>query len=72
MDLNPVIIAIPIFFGLMSLELVYEAITKKYTYRLNDAITNINLGALNQLTGIFSKVITVGIYTFLFQYMRHN
>ena len=69
MDLNPVIIAIPIFFGLMSIELVYEAITKKHTYRLNDAITNINLGALNQLTGIFSKIVTIGIYTFLFQYI---
>lgn len=69
MDLNPVIIAIPVFFGLMSIELVYEAITKKHTYRLNDAITNINLGALNQLTGIFSKVVTVGIYTFAFQYI---
>ena len=69
MDLNPVIIAIPVFFGLMSAELVYEAVTKKHTYRLNDAITNINLGALNQLTGIFAKVITVGVYTFLFQYI---
>lgn len=69
MDLNPVIIAIPIFFGLMSIELVYEGITKKRTYRLNDAITNINLGALNQLTGIFTKVVTVGIYTFLYQFI---
>lgn len=69
MDLNPVIIAIPVFFGMMSIELVYETVTKKRTYRLNDAITNINLGALNQLTGIFTKVITVGIYTFLYQYI---
>ncbi|MFN1836010.1 sterol desaturase family protein [Balneola sp. MJW-20] len=69
MDLNPVIIAIPIFFGLMSLEMVYEFITKKKTYRLNDAITNLNLGALNQVTGIFTKVVTVGIYTFLFEYI---
>lgn len=69
MDLNPVIIAIPVFFGLMSLELVYETITKKNTYRLNDAITNINLGALNQLTGIVSKIVTIGIYTFLFHYI---
>ena len=68
MNINPVIIAIPVFFGLMSIELVYEAITKKYTYRLNDAITNINLGVLNQITNIFNKVVTVGIYTFVFEY----
>ncbi len=67
MNLNPVILSIPIFFGLMSIELVYEAITKKRTYRLNDAITNINLGALNQISGIFTKVVTVGIYTVTFE-----
>lgn len=68
MNLNPVILSIPIFFGLMSIELVYEAITKKRTYRLNDAMTNINLGALNQISGIFTKVITVGIYTVMFEF----
>ncbi len=51
----------------MSIELVYEAITKKRTYRLNDAITNINLGTLNQITGIFSKIINIGIYTVIFE-----
>lgn len=66
MNLNPVIIAIPVFFGLMTIELVFEAITKKYTYRLNDAMTNINLGVLNQITNIFNKIITVGIFTFIF------
>jgi len=68
MDLNPVIIAIPIFFGLMAAELVYEAITKKVTYRLNDAVTNINLGVLNQVTGIVTKLVTVGCYSFLYQH----
>lgn len=67
MNLNPVVLSIPIFFGLMSIELVFEAITKKHTYRLNDAITNINLGALNQLTGIFTKIVTIGIYTVTFE-----
>lgn len=68
MDLNPVILSIPVFFGLMSLELVYEFVTGKKTYRLNDAVTNINLGVLNQITGLFTKVVTVGIYTLIFQY----
>ena len=68
MNFNPVIFAIPIFFGLMSLELVYEAITKKRTYRLNDAVTNINLSVLNQVSNVFTKIVTIGIYTFVFQY----
>ncbi len=67
MNLNPVVLSIPIFFGLMSIELVFEAITKKRTYRLNDAITNINLGALSQISGVFTKIVTIGIYTVVFE-----
>lgn len=52
----------------MSIELIYEFITKKRTYRLNDAITNINLGVLNQITNIFNKIITVGVYTFIYEH----
>ena len=59
MNFNPVIFAIPIFFGLMSVELVYEAFTKKRTYRLNDAVTNINLGVLNQVSNVFTKIVTI-------------
>ena len=51
----------------MSIELVFEAITKKRTYRLNDAITNINLGALSQISGVFTKIVTIGIYTVVFE-----
>lgn len=51
----------------MSVELIFEFITKKRTYRLNDAITNINLGVLNQVTNVFNKIITVGIFTFIFE-----
>jgi len=69
MNFNPVILAIPVFFGLMSIELIYETLTKKKTYRLNDAVTNINLGVLNQITNIFTKVVTVGIYSFFYQYL---
>ncbi len=67
MDLTPVILAIPVFFALMGIELVVEAVTDKKTYRLNDAITNINLGALDQVTAAFSKVVKVGIYTLVWE-----
>ena len=41
MDLSPVTLAIPMFFTLMAVELVYESVTRRRTYRLNDAVTNI-------------------------------
>ncbi len=68
MDLNPVILAIPMYFALMGIELVYESISRKKTYRLNDAITNISTGTLQQLTGTFLKIFKIGVYAFIFQH----
>lgn len=70
MNLNPVILAIPVYFTLMGLELVFESISRRKTYRLSDAVTNINLGALDQLTGTFTYVIKVGIYTIVYEQFR--
>ena len=67
MNLSPVILAIPVFFILMAAELIYEGLTRKRTYRLNDAITNINLGVLDQLSGAFAKVVKIGIYTVVYE-----
>jgi sterol desaturase/sphingolipid hydroxylase (fatty acid hydroxylase superfamily) len=68
MNLNPVILAIPMYFTLMGIELVYENITKRKTYRLNDAITNISTGTLQQLTNTFVAVVRIGIYTFIYEH----
>jgi len=69
MNINPILLAIPVFFGLMALDLGYEAMTRNFTYRLNDAVANINLGVFNQVTNTGTKLITVGVYTLLYQYV---
>jgi len=63
-----VIYAIPIFFTLMGIELLYESISKRKTYRLNDAITNISTGTLQQVSGAFFSIIKVGIYVFIYNH----
>lgn len=68
MDLSPVIIAIPMYFTLMAVELVYESITNRKTYRLNDAITNISTGVLQQLSGTFLAILKVGLYLLMYEY----
>lgn len=68
MNLSPVVISIPLFFTLIGIELLYEVLTKNKTYRLNDSLTNINLGILSQITGVFTKIFTVGIYTVCYEY----
>ncbi len=55
------------YFTLMAVELIYEGLTKRKTYRLNDAITNINTGVLQQLTGTFVTLIRIGVYILVYE-----
>ncbi len=66
MDLTPTTIAIPLYFVLIGLELVYNHFKKAGLYRLNDAITNINAGATQQIYGVLAKLIPLSIYEFFY------
>ncbi len=68
MNLNPVVLSIPIFFILIGIELVVERLTNKYLYKLPDAIANLSCGITSQLSGLFLKIFAIGIYQVLFQY----
>ena len=70
MNLNPTVIAIPIYFLLIGIELIVHRIQATKSYRLNDAITNINCGVTSQVTGAFLKVFTVGFYTFMYEQFK--
>ncbi len=69
MNLNPVILAIPMFFTLMALELVYESVTNRKSYRLNDTVTNISTGTLQQLTNTFKALIKISLYAILYEFV---
>ncbi|MTI40116.1 sterol desaturase family protein [Fulvivirga lutimaris] len=68
MNINPIILSIPIYFLLIGVELVVQWITKKELYRLSDALTNISCGITQQLSGIFLKVLGVGAYVLVYEY----
>ena len=70
MSLDPTVIAIPVYFLLIGMELIAHRIQSIKSYRLNDAITNINCGVTSQVSGAFLKVFTIGFYTFLFEQFR--
>ncbi|MFC3881389.1 sterol desaturase family protein [Algoriphagus namhaensis] len=67
MNLSPVVIAIPMYFILMAIEMITLRFQKHPGYRLNDAITNINCGVISQVTGVFIKVLSIGIYTLIYE-----
>lgn len=60
--MNPVILSIPIFLILIAAEAIYDRIKNRQMYRLNDAVTNISCGIVEQTTGLFAKVFTVAAY----------
>lgn len=67
MNLNPIVLSIPIFFILIGIELVVERFQHKHLYRLPDAIANLSCGITSQLSGLFLKIFAIGVYQFLFE-----
>lgn len=70
MNLNPIVLSIPIFFLLIGVELIINYFSQKKVYRLNDALTNISCGITQQVSGIFLKLFGIGIYALAYEYLR--
>ncbi len=66
MNPNPIVLSIPIFFILMGVEIVVERLTHRKLYRLPDSIANLSCGITSQLSGIFFKVLAVGVYEVIY------
>jgi len=67
---NYIIYSIPVFFLLIGIELLFDKLNKTGYYRLNDALTNINAGITEQVTGAFLKAFVVGIYAWMFDHYK--
>lgn len=63
-------LSIPVFFFLIGLELVCGLLRKTKNYRFHDAITNINLGIGQQITGVLMKSALFLGYLYLYQEHR--
>src|ERR1041384_2681786 len=67
MDINPIVLSIPIFFLVIGIELVVERLSHRKLYRLPDAIANMSCGITSQLSGLFMRILGVGVYELLFK-----
>lgn len=68
MDLNPIVLSIPVYFILIGVELLVQHFQKENHYRLNDALTNISCGITDQVAHVFMKIFTITIYQLVYQY----
>jgi alkylglycerol monooxygenase len=68
MELNPIVLSIPIYFILIAIEWVYDLYKGTGVYRLGDATANISCGIVQQVSGLFAKVFTVGLFFWVHQH----
>ncbi len=66
MNLNPIVLSIPIFFLLLGIELTVERLSHRKLYRLPDAIANLSCGITSQLAGLFLRILGIGVYELLY------
>ena len=62
-------LATPVFFLLIALELLVGRLRGRVTSRVNDAVTSIGLGVLSQVVGVFTRVLRIGIYVWLYEHL---
>lgn len=65
MNINPIVIAIPVYFLLIGIEIIYHRLHSVKSYRLKDAMTNINCGVISQISGAFIMVALFSLYTYI-------
>src|SRR5690554_4936002 len=58
-------LATPVFFALIALELAWGVLRGRNTYRIDDAINSIGLGVLSQVSGVFTRVLRIGLSAFV-------
>jgi alkylglycerol monooxygenase len=66
-----IVYATPVFILLMAIELAWgwrlaRQGKGKSTYRLADAINSLSLGMMSQFTAVFTRLLRLGIYTFIY------
>jgi sterol desaturase/sphingolipid hydroxylase (fatty acid hydroxylase superfamily) len=67
---NPIVFAIPVFMASILLEVWVAHRRGLKAYDAADALTSLHLGVLSQITGLFAKLATLGIYVAVFEQYR--
>ena len=62
-------VATPFFFLLIALEWGWARVRGLPAYRLNDAVNSLSLGVMSQVTSLFFRVLSIGIYTAVFAHI---
>lgn len=65
--MNLILYAVPFFFLLIAVELIAERVRRTDYYRVNDAITSLSTGTINQLVSVLQKLFPLTLYVMVYQ-----
>ena len=65
--MNYILMAIPVFFVLIMLELAWTTYKKQDVYRLNDAVNSLAMGIMSRITQILYAAIPFSFYIYFYQ-----
>ncbi|MFM8518669.1 MAG: sterol desaturase family protein [Nevskiaceae bacterium] len=68
--MNPIVYAIPVFMVTIALEAWLAHRRRIATYDVADAVTSLHFGVLSQVSGVFVRALSVGIYVLVFEHLR--
>lgn len=68
--LSYIVLAIPVFFLLIGIELIAARIAGRSDYRLADSVSDLSCGVLQQLLEVFLKAALFAGYAFVFERLR--
>ncbi len=64
-----IVLATPVFLLLIALEYAVGRARGRNTYRQNDTLNSVGLGVMSQVTGVFGKLLRIGMYTLVFEHV---
>ena len=70
MPVNYIVLAIPVFFALIALELVITRVLERDSYTLADSLNDLSCGIVQQLVEVFAKTFLFAGYVFLYEHWR--
>lgn len=65
-----IVLAIPLFFLLMGIELAWSAWSNRKVYRFNDFVANMGCGIGSQVVGAFTKAAIFAVYLWAYDHLR--
>jgi alkylglycerol monooxygenase len=70
MPVNYIVLAIPVFFALIGLELLLTRVLERDSYSLADSLNDLSCGVVQQLVEVFAKTALFAGYVFLYGAVR--